>query len=202
MNNIQKFTGILLILSMLITVLTFGGCIPSNAPTPEQSEEVLGAVTELYEKSLILNEYIFGNGLPVSDTEAGEDGKVSPLYVDVAEESPYKTEAEFERAILSVYSESYYEESLSHLLFDGYEVNKDYAPRYKERKGVLQFDVTSEPQFSDLSGRFDIPTAKVISVSSDTAIVECNYSRGDYSAVCTLTLDRTSNGWRFSVPTF
>ncbi len=176
------------------------GCTPQAYISEEERTEILSAVNELYEKSLELNEYIFGKGMSVSDYDS--DGTSSPLYVDVAEDAPYRTEADFERAILSVYSTDYYEASIALMLFEGYENQTVKKPRYRERNGVLQFDVTSEAEFSDLSGRFDLSTAKVVSVSSETAVVRCFYERGDYSGECTLTLERVSSGWRFAAPTF
>ncbi len=191
----KKILAILLAVCALIGVSALGGC--SYTPTEAEKAEALEAFKVLYPKSAELNEYIFGAGLPTTEGLLGSDQV--PSYKDVSEEAKYKTKSELEAAILEVYSQSYYEEAIKPLLFDGYEGEDDINPRYKETKGILQLDVTSESVFP--IGEFDISTAEIVKLTAAFCQIKCAYKRGDFSGDFTLTMEKTAEGWRFDAPT-
>ena len=163
--------------------------------------EVLTAFTELYNKSVPINEYIFGKGLPYDNPESYNIEELSsPYYVPVSESSPYKSIEEFKAAVLEVYSKDYYDVSLSQGLFDGYGENSKDKPRYVEEKGVLKIDITK--QGLDITGTFDTATAKIKSSSADEAVVRAAWTSGATVKEYDLVLVLESTGWRFDTPTY
>ena len=113
-KSIKKISLILVTLILVATAVTSCGGGPADT-------EVLTAFTELYQKSVPINQYIFGKGLPYDNPESYNiDELSSPYYVPVSESSPYKTVEEFKAAVLEVYSKDYYDVSLRQGLFDGY----------------------------------------------------------------------------------
>ena len=78
-----------LLMLLVIAVTAFSAC-----GKPDETE-VIEAFKTLYEKSVTVNEYVYGNGLP-SDT--AWDEKTAPQYEAVSEGSPYKSRAELEKA--------------------------------------------------------------------------------------------------------
>ncbi len=194
---LKRFISFLLAVCALIGVGALSGC--TYTPTEAEKAEVLEAFRTLYPMSIELNEYIFGAGLPTD--EVGSDGDKAPLYKSVSSDARYKTESELKAAVLAVYSQEYYDDSLEQLLFTGYENNDKISPRYKEVNGLLQLDVLGEPSFGDLTGRFDVSTAKIEKMTEAFCQIKCSYVRGELSGEFTVTLAKTANGWRFDAPT-
>ena len=164
------------------------------------SAEVLSAFTELYEKSVPINEYIFGKGLPYDSPESYKTEELtSPYYVPVSESSPYKTKAELEAAILAVYSRDYYDE-IKQGLFDGYGEDSKIKPRYVEEKGVLKIDITNVGL--EITGTFDTATARVKSSSSSEAVVTASWRSGETVKEYDLTMVLDNGLWRMDSPTY
>ncbi len=193
----KRFLAVILAVCALIGVGALGGC--SYTPTAEEKAEALEAFKTLYPMSVELNEYIFGAGLPTEEKKVYDSDK-SPLYVNVSEDAKYKTEESFKNAILAVYSEAYFEDSIEPMLFTGYENDKKTAPRYKEVNGLLQRDILGKIPF-DVSGRFDVSTAKIEKITAAYCLVKCAYKRGELTGEFTVTLAKTANGWRFDALT-
>ena len=193
-KSIKKISFILLTLILVITsVVSCGG--------KADESEILSAFTELYGKSVPINEYIFGKGLPYDNPESYKtDELTSPYYVAVSESSPYKTVAEFEVAILEVYSKDYYTVSLKQGLFTGYGEKNDQKPRYTEENGVLKIDITKAGL--EITGRFDASKASVKSASSDEAVVRAPWRSGETVKEYDLTLIRENGQWRLDTPTY
>lgn len=182
--------AILLITVSLISALASCGKKPS-------SDEVLSAFSELYERSLAVNEYVYGGGIE-SDTEW--DGKSSPQYEAVSEKAPCKTRAELEAAVLSVYSEDLYNDSIVYGLFSGYTETDDISPRYSELNGVLKVDISNKGK--ELSGRFDVSSAKIVELSHSKAVIRAPYTKGESTKEYELTMVMTASGWRFDTYTW
>ena len=193
-KSIKKLSLILItVILAATTVISCGG--------GWDEAELLSTFTELYEKSVPINEYIFGKGLPYDNPDSYNLEELnSPHYVNVSEGSPYKTVAELEAAILEVYSKDYYTVSLKQGLFDGYGEKSKEKPRYTEENGVLKIDVTKVGL--EITGRFDPTTARVKSTSSSDAVIVANWISGDTVKEYELIMVFENGAWRLDSPTY
>lgn len=153
----------------------------------------------LYEKVPEVNNIIYGTGLP-HDAEVPQDAK-SPYYVEVSADCPYKSVSDIEAAVLAVYTEDYYNDSLKNVLFKGIiDEIMEIKPRYvMSDEGKLMVDAAFDPYKSIVGGRCDVENAYVIKSSSRTAIIGAPYyingERREKDKETTLIL--TASGWRF-----
>ena len=188
---------IIVFMAVMLTVFSLVSC----RGKPEDAD-VLSAFTELYNKSIAVNEYVFGKGLPYDNPESYDiENLDSPYYVAVSESSPYKSIAELEAAILEVYSKAYYEGSLKQGLFDGYENDDKNKPRYVEEKGVLKIDIT-KPNLITVPGTFDTASAKVKSASFSEAVIKATWTSGATSKEYELVMVYDGSAWRMDTPTY
>ena len=162
-------------------------------------EEILTEYKALYAKAQEVNKIIYGSGLPY-DGEIDLSGVSEPHYVAVSESCPYKTLEDVKNAVLSVYTEDYYNDVFKRVLFDGYE--DDYAkiiPRYKEVDGVLMTDVTYEPFASIENGRCDLDLAVVVKNTRGGAEVSAPFYISDVRQKNdkVTTIIHTADGIRF-----
>ena len=174
-------------------VLTLVSC---NKPS---DGEILTEYKALYEKAREVNKMIYGEGLPY-DGEYDVSSLASPVYVTVSESCPYKTLEDIKTAVLSVYTEDYYNDVFKRVLFDGH--TDDYAtlhPRYKEEDGILKTDIAYKAFDSIVNGSVDLEAAKVKKSSSGAAeVVAPYYLKGVRQANDKTTMMiLTENGWRF-----
>ncbi len=192
---IKKLSVIFLtVILIAVAVISCGGGV--------DQAEVLAAFTELYNKSVPINEYIFGKGLPYDNPESYNIEELSsPYYVPVSESSPYKTRAELEAAILEVYSKDYYDVSLKQGVFDGYGEKSKEKPRYVEENGVLKIDIT-KPNLITEPGIFETATARVKSSSAAEAVITASRKAGETVKDYNLTMVLESSGWRMDSPTY
>ena len=183
----------------LILVLAAAMAFVAVACAKPEDSEVLAEYRALYEKAQEINGIVYGNGLP--NGYEGDASKLkSPHYVAVAESCPYKSLEDIEAAVLSVYTEDYYNDVLKNVLFDG--IEDKYAtvhPRYKMQDGVLMTDVTYDAFESITGARNDLDSAYVIRSSSGTAEVGAPRYVNDVKqeADKKTTMIMTENGWRF-----
>ena len=176
--------------------------VPSGCAGEEEKDALLAEFTALYEKSVEINEIIFGKGLPV-DGEYTDIPESGSYYVPVSDDSPYKTVEELENAVLSVYTEDYYNSVLETTLFVGYGENKDSPyPRYKEEDGKLMINLCQEAR--TFAVKRLISEAKVEKMTMGAAEVSTPYELNGVRQdnLKSLTLYKTENGWRFDDPTY
>ncbi len=193
MRNDRR-AALLSVLIVIVMIMTaFSAC---KAETPDE-ESVLKAFSELYEKSIEINEYVYGSGMK---SDAEWDGTTSPKYADLSDDAPYKTRAEFEAAVLSVYSKAFYEESIVYVLFTGYTETGKISPRYSESGGVLKVDISNSGK--ELTGRFDTSQAEIVKLSSTSATIRAPYTRDGSTKYYELPMVMTENGWRFDNITY
>ncbi len=189
--RLNKRLIILLVLLVFTVTAVFSAC-----GKPDEAE-VLEAFKALYERSVVINEYIYGAGL-ASDTPW--DGSTDPQYEELSGEAPYKTRAELEKAILEVYSGDYYNDAMVYSLFSGYSENQELSARYSEKNGVLTVNVADKGR--DVSGRFDMNTAVIVELSYEHAVISATYTKGESVSTYELSMVMTQNGWRFDIPTY
>lgn len=170
--------------------------VPVGCSKPTDSE-VLSAYKELYPKAFELYKIMYAEGLPY-DGEYDKDTLTSPYYVEVSDTSPYKTKAELEEAVLSVYSQTYYDSTLKMVLFNGSEADEygmlGVSPRYKETAGKLYVDITFG-QFA--SNECDLSTAKVKEIKRRSAVITVSYTYNGEAKSKNTQMVLTENGWRF-----
>ena len=153
MKTAKRIIAALLNVAMILSLLVcFASCGNVN------EAEVLDAFKSLYEKSVEINEVIYGAGLPCEEAYNYEG------YGKVTEEAPYKTEKELKEAVLSVYSEDYYNSSLKFALFGTKTTagaTTASGARYRtDKNGKLEV-YTEYVKFSDLTGVCIINEAKI-----------------------------------------
>ena len=154
-NKKMRIKRILAVILTLCAVFSVASCSKIS------DEEMLTEYKALYEKALDVNRIIYGTGLPV-DGEYDVKKLSSPYYVPVSESCPYKTLADVKNAVLSVYTEDYFNDVFKRVLFDGYEDKfAKINPRYKEIDGVLHTDITYEAFATVETGRVDLENATV-----------------------------------------
>lgn len=187
----KRLVALLVLLVIAVTSTVFTAC-----DKPDEAG-VLEAFKALYEKSVTVNEYVYGAGLP-SDTPWDE--KTTPQYENLSSEAPYKTRAELEKAILEVYSADYYNDAMLYSLFSGYGESSKLSARYSEKDGALKVNVADKGR--DVSGRFDMNTLSIVELSYDRAVISATYTKGETVKTYELSMVMTENGWRFDIPTY
>ena len=185
--------SIILVITLLTSLISCGGDNTND-------EELINEIKALYEKSLEINEYIYGNGLEHTVDPVELVDKKSPYYVSLDENAKYKTINELKDAVLEVYSTGYYSLAIENMLFTGYGDNNKLKAKYKEENGFILIDALCIK--SDLSGRFDFSTAKVEKKSSNSVTIRADYIRDGKVNSYTLIVVKTENGWRFDTPSF
>ncbi len=171
--------------------------VPVGCSKPTENE-VLDAYRTLYPKAYELSLVIYGDGLPC-DGEYDKTTLTAPHYIKVSDESPYKTKAELEEAVLSAYSQDYYDTVLKSVLFNGKESDEygllGLSPRYKETAGVLYTDIMYETFVSCIER--DVSTAKVTEIKRRSAVVTVSYEYNGETKKVNTQMVLTENGWRF-----
>lgn len=190
MRIIKKMTVLILAVLMLL------GCVPMLASCGEDEGEVLAAFKDMYEKSVLINDIIYGDGL-AHDEAYDYEG-----FGKVKDSAPYKTEEELKNAILAVYSKEYYETSLKYALY-GTKSNvgneSTVGARYRsDKKGKLEVFV-DYVKISDLEGQCVVNEAKVKSTWPDVIVsvpVEFNGVRNTKNHEVRMVKE-DSGVWRF-----
>jgi hypothetical protein len=187
----KKLIKTLALVLAAVSVFCLVGC-----SKPSESE-VLDAYKALYPTAYEIMQIAYGKGLPY-DGEYDLENIRGSKYVKVSESSPYKTRAELEAAVLSVYTQDFYDDVLKNLLFGGYEANEDglfgVSPRYKENGGVLYIDIKYE-QFANVTAR-DVDRAVADEIKSKSAVIKVPYTVGGVERIRESIIVLTENGWR------
>lgn len=194
------------ILATVLLLFVLMGSVPALlvgcAELPDE-ETVLSEFKALYERSLEINDYVFGAGLPAESYDEDEEADLKTArYITVASDAKYRTKDDFKAAILTVYSEDYYKDALENLLFSGYDASTSISARYKVSGGELQIDVNNEGKKT--TGRFDLSTAYVSKITSTFVTIKADYTDPDGRKIpaCAISMVKTESGWRFDAPSY
>ena len=186
----KKFLRVAAFVLAVMTCLCAVGC-----KNPSE-DEVISAYKEIYPAAYQLTEYIYGTGLPY-DGEYNREELGKEYYVPVSESSPYKTKEEFIAAVLEVYTEEYYENTLKYVLFESLAGDQNGmvasdAPRYKTVSGTLYINVAFEPS---TVFKCDTSKAYIEDIRTDSAVVGAPREGTAKDKKCYMVL--TESGWRF-----
>lgn len=183
---------------LLIAAVISVGAGFTSCSSPYTDEQLIGIFKEKYEKSFVLNEYIWGEGLPASEYE---ENALESQYVTVAENAEYRTKGEFLDAIKSVYVSDFVSNEINQLLFIGYG-DKGPDPRYGEIDGKLSVNVKDEGNENIGMGKFLPDTARVKRARGSVAVFTVTYERDGKQTEHDLMMRLEGDDWKFEAPTY
>jgi len=178
------------------------------------NDEIRNTFRSLVEASYPLNDVYYGDGLPyerndsvmayLAGVSADTDGfKVS--YMPVAEDSPYKSEAEIREATKAVFSDEMCE-LLFALGFEGMSTAEDETiafARYIEQQEILTVRVDLAGDAIPMGRTFDFDAMTVIADEPDRIRASFPSSiDGKKSVDVRITIINTPEGWRLDSPTY
>ena len=203
----KKFACLILLAVMLLSLASCGG-------SGMTEEEIRETYRTLVEASYPLNDVYYGDGLPFEQNESvmaylagvaeGTEGfKVS--YMPVAEDSPYKSEAEIREATMAVFSDQMCE-LLFALGFEGMSTDEDETvafARYIEQKEILTVRLDVAADAIPMGRTYDFDAMKII--ADERGRVRASFPSeidGKKSVDVKITIINTPNGWRLDSPTY
>ena len=207
----KKSPLLLILLPILLSLLSAcGGSGMSN-------DEITSTFQSLVEASYELNDVYYGDGLPFQQNESvmkyltgvaeGTDGfRVS--YMPVAEDSPYKSESEIREATKSVFSDSMCS-LLFALGFEGMSAgdadNSETVSfaRYIEKENILTVRIDLADDAIPMGRTYDFSQMKIIADESSRIKASFpSYINGEKSVDVSITIVKTTDGWRLDSPTY
>ena len=164
----------------------------------KDEDTVKAACKQLYAASESINDIIWGAGLPY-DGEYNVAELTDPYYVPVSANSPYKTKAELEKAILDIYSKDYFEDFIKYDIYGNSAVPTDYA-RYKEENGVLYVNVCDDGDYNGkaLGYGCDIDKATVSELSGTEAKLIAKYTVNGEKLEKTFMMTYENGAWKLN----
>ena len=185
-------------LVMLLTVLA--GTLLGSCSSPYTEEYLIEVFKEKYERSYVLNEYIWGDGLPASEYNA-ENITTESYYVTVSNDAEFKSKAEFIAALNSVYVSDFVSGEIDQLLFTGYG-DDGPDPRYGEINGFLSINVLGKGNDNVGVGKFLPDTARVKKATGSTVIFTVTYETNGKTKDYDLMMRLDGDEWKFEAPTY
>ena len=148
----------------------------------------------------MLNEYIWGDGLPASEYNA-ENISTESYYVTVSNDAEFKSKADFIAALNSVYVSDFVSGEIDQLLFTGYG-DDGPAPRYGEINGFLSINVLGKGNDNVGVGKFLPDTARVKKATGSTVIFTVTYETNGKTKDYDLMMRLDGDEWKFEAPTY
>lgn len=196
------------ILSFLLTaVLLFS--LASCGGSGLSDDEIRDVYADLIEKSYLLNDVYYGDGLPfVNDPEtmAALAGAISRFsYMPVDKSAPFQSEAEIREATLAVFSQPMCDH-LFILAFEGMSTGDDetvvYA-RYIEQSEILTVRIDLADEALPMGRVYDLDSMDILNQNGSRIVASFPTSvNGEPSVNVKLTLVKTADGWRLDSPTY
>ena len=190
---------VLAIVLIIATVMAAGASFISCS-SAQSDEELIAIFKEKYERSYILNEYIWGDGIAPGEYDP-EAVKLDAYYVTVAEDAEYTTKVEFIEAIKSVYVSDYVSGEINQLLFAGYG-DDGPDPRYGEINGKLSINVNDKGNANIGGGKFLPETARVKKARGSVVVFTVTYERDGKQNDYDLMMRLEGDTWKFEAPTY
>ncbi len=203
----RKFLNILLAVSTIFSsVFIFSSC----ERKPPLLDDVKGEFISLIEASAEINEFLFGEGLPVFSRD---DEKNAELYLTLAtqyqkyeyvsHESKYITIEDMKKAAEKVYTAEYLS-SVYMMVFDGYadEISGVTVARYLESDGWLFQSINYEPLIEG-KRTFNYDTMRIVKPSRGEYVnIEIESELEGEKLMLILSFSKTADGWRLDTPTY
>ena len=182
----------------LLTILA--GMLLGSCSSPYTEEYLIEVFKEKYERSYVLNEYIWGDGLPASEYNA-ENITTESYYVTVSNDAEFKSKADFIAALNSVYVSDFVSGEIDQLLFTGYG-DDGPDPRYGEINGFLSINVLGKGNDNVGVGKFLPDTARVKKATGSTVIFTVTYETNGKTKDYDLMMRLDGDEWKFEAPTY
>lgn len=196
------------ILSFLLTaVLLFS--LASCGGSGLSDDEIRDVYADLIEKSYLLNDVYYGDGLPfVNDPEtmAALAGAISRFsYMPVDKSAPLTSEKQIREATLAVFSQPMCDHLFT-LAFEGMSTGDDetvvYA-RYIEQNEILTVRIDLADEALPLGRVYDLDSMDILNQNGSRIVASFATSvDGKPSVNVKLTLVNTPDGWRLDSPTY
>ena len=185
---------------ILALALALGTVFVSSCSSPYSDEQLIEMFKTKYERSYVLNEYIWGEGIPASEYNA-ENITTESYYVTVANDAEFKSKADFIAALNSVYVSDFVDMEISQLLFEGYG-DDGPAPRYGEINGFLSINVLDDGNENVGVEKFLPETARVKKATKSTVVFTVTYERDGKTSDYDLMMRLDGDEWKFEAPTY
>ncbi len=198
----KRIAALLLAALMILTLASCGG-------SGMNEEEIRDLYRDLLEKSYILNDVYYGDGLPfVNDPEtmaslAGASSRFS--YMPVDKSAPYQSEAAIREATEAVFSKTLCRHLFT-LAFEGMSTEDEKTvvfARYIEQDEILTVRIDLAEEALPLGRTYDFDSMQIemengtrITASFDTKM------DGENSVRVKITLVKEEKGWRLDSPTY
>ena len=192
----KKIVSVILVIA---AVMALGASLVSCS-SPYSDEELISIFKTQYEKSFVLNEYIWGDGIPSIEYDP-ESIKLDYYYVEVANDAEYTTKISFIEAIKSVYVSDFVSGEIDQLLFTGYG-DDGPEPRYGEINGRLSINVLDNGNVNIGGGRFLPKTARVKKARGSVVVFTVTYERDGNKNDYDLMMRLEDGVWKFEAPTY
>ena len=192
----KKIVSVILVIA---AVMALGASLVSCS-SPYSDEELISIFKTQYEKSFVLNEYIWGDGIPSIEYDP-ESIKLDYYYVEVANDAEYTTKISFIEAIKSVYVSDFVSGEINQLLFTGYG-DDGPEPRYGEINGRLSINVLDNGNVNIGGGRFLPETARVKKARGSVVVFTVTYERDGNKNDYDLMMRLEDGVWKFEAPTY
>lgn len=195
----------------MAAVLLLPMLLSSCGSEPPLLEDVKEEFSTLIASSAKINEFLFGEGLPVYARDGSEEEKsvyestpeALAGYEMVREDSPYLDIEQMKAAAEQVYTSDYLESAYL-MAFDGYadDIGGVATAKYLEWDGWLYKNMNYEPLIDEVRS-FDYETMKIVKPSNGEYVnISIESSLGGEKLTVTLAFSLTKDGWRLDTPTY
>ncbi|MBQ7500718.1 MAG: hypothetical protein IJT91_07465 [Clostridia bacterium] len=177
--------------------------------------EARDILNDLLPKAERINDIVWGEGLPVVEGSSPLSSVSGAQYRAVRPDAEYTSVESLKAAILEVYSDGYFEDTIQYVAFEDVEPlttdingNTDmstavYARYIENGNGVFCADIM-HPAFDTRARTPDVPSAHVKRVWFDRVFIEIDMTdsrTGDIEKL-TLRLKKQPGGWRLDDPSY
>ena len=188
------------VIALITLLVLLVSAVLVSCSSPYTDEYLIQVFKEKYERSYVLNEYIWGDGLPASEYNA-ENISTESYYVTVSNDAEFKSKADFIAALNSVYVSDFVSGEIDQLLFTGYG-DEGPAPRYGEINGFLSINVLGKGNDNVGVGKFLPDTARVKKATGSTVIFTVTYETNGKTKDYDLMMRLDGDEWKFEAPTY
>ena len=140
MKITKRIISLILVLSTLVlTLFSFASCGEKYT-----DEEARGILAELLEKEVKICNVIYGEGLKTREDPGEHKNDSTFYYMEVSPDSEYIGLSQLKEAVKEVYATDVLLDVWEYAFGSDGEEEKTIIPRYAEKDGYLQIDVTKE----------------------------------------------------------